>query len=428
MTLQKRPAASEPSTRSPSLSDAVLREAAQRFGTPCWVYDATEIRRRVASLSGFDVIRYAQKANSNIHLLRALRAMGVVVDAVSLGEIERALAAGYGAQATEHDIVFASDILDRATLSRLVELRLPVNVGSPQMLSQLGELSPGHPVWLRINPGFGSGFSRKTNTGGEWSKHGLWHETLEDCYDLIRSHRLTLVGLHMHIGSGADFDQLRRVCDAMAAEVRRCPFDIQAISAGGGLPIPYRATDGEIDLAAYRAHWAATRAAAEEHLGHAISLEIEPGRYIVGNSGYLLSEVRASKSVGNNWFILADAGFNDLMRPAMYGSFHGIDILPVTPRATSIERRPTVVGGPLCEAGDVFTVDQGGIVAPQVLAVPEIGDLAVFRDCGAYCASMSSNYNSRGLAPEALYEDGHLRLIRRRQPVADLLALELSCD
>ncbi|MBA3595464.1 MAG: diaminopimelate decarboxylase [Polaromonas sp.] len=427
MTLQHCTAAPEVPALRLSLSDDILREAARRFGTPCWVYDAADIRRRVASLAGFDVIRYAQKANSNIHLLRMLRAMGVAVDAVSLGEIERALAAGYSGAPGAHDIVFASDILDRGSLARVVELGLPVNVGSPQMLSQLGEASPGHPVWLRINPGFGSGFSRKTNTGGEWSKHGLWHETLHECYDLVRLHRLKLVGLHMHIGSGADFDQLRRVCDAMAAEVRRCPFDIQAISAGGGLPIPYRDTDVEIDLSAYRTHWAATRASAEEHLGHAVSLEIEPGRYLVGNSGYLVSEVRARKSVGENWFILADAGFNDLMRPAMYGSYHRIGILQAEPSSACIERRPTVVAGPLCEAGDVFTVDKGGVVVPQDLAVPEIGDLAVFHDCGAYCASMSSNYNSRGLAPEVLHEDGALRMIRRRQSVADLLALELSC-
>jgi diaminopimelate decarboxylase len=404
-----------------------LRQVARDFGTPCWLYDAGEIRRRVASLGAFDVIRYAQKANSNIHLLRMMRSMDVLVDAVSLGEIERALAAGYRG-GEDGDIVFASDIFDRTSLQRIIDLRLPVNIGSPQMLDQLGTLSPGHPVWLRINPGFGSGFSRKTNTGGEWSKHGLWHRDLHQCYDLIREQKLKLVGLHMHIGSGADAAQLQRVCDAMVAEVRECPFDLQAISAGGGLPIAYRPTDPTINVAEYHAKWAAAKAQIERHLGHAITLEIEPGRYLVGNSGHLLAEVRARKAVGENWFILVDAGFNDLMRPAMYGSFHRIDILPQSGVASGIALRPTVVAGPLCEAGDVFTVDTDGTVVPQHLAVPEIGDLAVFHDCGAYCASMSSNYNSRGLAPEVLFEDGTLRQIRKRQPVDELLALELACD
>ena len=409
-----------------TLSDDILREAARRYGTPCWVYDAMEIRRRVVSLSAFDVIRYAQKANSNIHLLRMLRASGVVVDAVSLGEIERALAAGFDAR-NRHDIVFASDILERDTLSRVVEFGIPVNVGSPSMLEHLGNANPGHPIWLRINPGFGSGFSRKTNTGGEWSKHGLWHETLGECYELIRRHRLSLVGLHMHIGSGADYDQLRKIGDAMVAEVRRCPFDIQAISAGGGLSIPYRDTDPELDLVAYHMHWTEARRGIEDHLGHSVSLEIEPGRYIVGNAGYLLAEVRASKAVGDNCFVLGDAGFNDLVRPAMYGSFHKISLLSAQPRSVTTTSVPTVVAGPLCEAGDVFTVDQGGMVVPRELAPPEIGDFLVFHDCGAYCASMSSNYNTRVLAAETLFEDGDLRLIRKRQPLADLLDLELAC-
>lgn len=137
----------------PGPSADLLRQVARDFGTPCWLYDAGEIRRRVASLGAFDVIRYAQKANSNIHLLRMMRSMGVLVDAVSSGEIERALAAGYRG-GEDGDIVFASDIFDRTSLQRIIDLRLPVNIGSPQMLEQLGSLSPGHPVWLRINPGF----------------------------------------------------------------------------------------------------------------------------------------------------------------------------------------------------------------------------------------------------------------------------------
>ncbi len=405
------------------LSQEILREAARRFGTPCWVYDADEIRRRVATLKSFGVIRYAQKANSNTHLLRLLRELGVVVDAVSLGEIERALVAGYHGH-HHNDIVYASDILEPAALARIVELGIPVNIGSPQMLSQLGQASPGHSVWLRINPGFGSGFSRKTNTGGEWSKHGLWHEQLDECYEMIRTYRLKLVGLHMHIGSGADFNQLGRVCDAMVAQVRKCPFDIEAISAGGGLPIPYRESDRDVDINAYHDRWAAARATIEAHLGHAVTLEIEPGRYIVGNAGYLVSEVRAHKAVGPNMFVLTDAGFNDLVRPAMYGSYHRIEILSEeeSPRCS------TIVAGPLCEAGDVFTQDSGGVIVPQDLPVASVGDLAVFHDCGAYSASMSSNYNTRGLAPEILFDAGTLRLVRRRQLAADLLGLEAFDD
>jgi diaminopimelate decarboxylase len=353
--------------------------------------------------------------------------MGAVVDAVSLGEIERAVAAGYDALGEPPGIVYASDILEEGALARIVELGIPVNIGSPQMLSQLGRVSPKHRIWLRINPGFGSGFSRKTNTGGEYSKHGIWHANVEECYQLISDNQLELVGLHMHIGSGADFDQLRRVCDAMVTEVKKCPFDIHAISTGGGLPIPYRDTDSEIDVHHYFDLWSATREAIEAHLGHPVSLEVEPGRYVVGNSGYLVSEVRAKKTVGSNEFILVDAGFNDLMRPAMYGSYHRIRLIEKAGAATQRDVRPVVVAGPLCEAGDVFTQESGGVIVKQDIAEPNILDLLVFDDCGAYCASMSSNYNSRALAPEILVDGGECRLIRRRQDVTELLALELCC-
>ena len=147
---------------------SLLRELARRHGTPLWVYDAATVRARIAALRLFDVVRYAQKANANVHLLRLMREQGVRVDAVSLGEIERAHAAGYRAGGAAGDeIVFTADLLDAATLDRVVRERIPVNAGSVDMLHQLGPRSPGHRVWLRINPGFGHGHSNKTNTGGE---------------------------------------------------------------------------------------------------------------------------------------------------------------------------------------------------------------------------------------------------------------------
>ena len=402
-----------------------FREIASSYGTPCWVYNENEIRRRITLLKNFDTVRYAQKANSNTHILSLMRSLGVVVDAVSQGEISRAIVAGYTASKESSDIIFASDILDQPTLKEVTELGIAVNVGSPQMLSQLGAISKGHKVWLRINPGFGSGFSRKTNTGGEYSKHGIWHENLEECYQLIKDYELNLVGLHMHIGSGAEFSQLKRIAEAMVTEVKKCPFDIQAISTGGGLPIRHKEEDQEFDIQSYCEIWNHAKNSIENYLGHTIELEVEPGRYIVGNSGYLISEVRAKKDVGSNRFVLLDAGFNDLVRPAMYGGYHKINVIPKFSDSEKAEPRPTIIAGPLCEAGDVFTQDTNGVVTTQDLPEPDIGDLAIFHDSGAYCSSMSSNYNSRPLAPEVLLNGNQHKLIRRRQPFDDLLKLEL---
>lgn len=190
-------------------ADNLLRLPAE-FGCPVWVYDAQIIRRQIAQLSQFDVVRFAQKACSNIHILRLMREQGVKVDSVSLGEIERALAAGYDPQQNPEDIVFTADLIDDATLDRVKALQIPVNAGSIDMLSQLGEVSPGHRVWLRVNPGFGHGHSQKTNTGGENSKHGIWYSHLPAALEVMRRYQLQLVGIHMHIGSGVDYGHRSR--------------------------------------------------------------------------------------------------------------------------------------------------------------------------------------------------------------------------
>ncbi|MBI5254915.1 MAG: diaminopimelate decarboxylase [Burkholderiales bacterium] len=406
---------------------ALLRQLAQAHGTPLWVYDAATIRARIAALRAFDTIRFAQKANSNLHILRLMRAEGVVVDAVSLGEIRRALAAGYTARGEGvPGIVFTADLIDRATLATVVAEGIPVNAGSIDMLHQLGAASPGHRVWLRINPGFGHGHSNKTNTGGEHSKHGIWHADLPQAVAALRAHGLQLQGLHMHIGSGVDYGHLQQVCEAMVMMVERLGQPVHAISAGGGLSIPYREGEPRIDTAHYHALWDAARRRIAARLGHPVQLEIEPGRYLVAEAGVLLAEVRATKTMGSRFFALVDAGFNELVRPSMYGSHHEISVLAAddAPRAP----RATVVAGPLCESGDVFTQGEGGVVLSRELPEARVGDLLVFHDAGAYGASMSSNYNSRPLAAEVLVDGGRTRLVRRRQTMDELLALESVGD
>lgn len=407
-----------------SLDGPRLARIAEEYGTPAWVYDAGVIRAQIARLRSFDQIRFAQKACSNVHILSLMREQGVAVDAVSAGEIERALTAGYRPDGPGEPIVFTADLLDRPTLRRVVELGVPVNAGSPQMLDQIGAVAPGHPVWIRINPGFGHGHSRKTNTGGEQSKHGIWHEHLAESLALVDRHGLDLIGFHMHIGSGVDYGHLEAVCETMVKQVRLSGHDIRAVSAGGGLSVPYAPGQPEVDTDRYFRIWDAARRELVAELGHPVRLEIEPGRYLVAGSGVLVSEVRAQKPVGSNHFVLVDAGFNDLMRPAMYGSSHRVTVLDPTGTPRHEPTRDTVLAGPLCESGDVFTQLEGGDVEPVPLPRTEIGDLAVFHDTGAYGASMSSTYNSRPLIPEVLVDGDRTRLIRRRQTIAELLTLE----
>ncbi len=404
--------------------NALLASIAARYGTPVYVYDAEVIRRQLQKHSDYEVQRFAQKACPNTHIQRLLRSEGARVDCVSLGELERALKAGFVPGKEPAEIVYTADLVTEAALDRIVELGVPLNTGSEDMLAQVGQRRSGHPVWLRINPGFGHGHSKKTNTGGDSSKHGIWFENVPAALELVRRYGLDLVGFHMHIGSGADVEHLSRVCDAMVEQVRRAGHGMRAISGGGGLSIPYRPGEQEVDIASYFELWNAARKRIEAQLGNPVELELEPGRFLVAQAGVLVAEVRAEKRVGGTHFTVVDAGFNDLVRPAMYGAHHEISVLDGTGSAVARPQRHTVVAGPLCESGDVFTQDAEATVCPRELPETRVGDLLVFHDAGAYGASMSSNYNSRPLVPEVLIDGEQVRLIRRRQTIEELLALE----
>lgn len=397
-----------------------VRDLAAEFGTPTYVYDEAKIVERIGDLKQFDVIRYAQKANSNLAILDICRRHGVVVDAVSAGEIRRALAVGYSPAGHPHGIVYTADIFDREALDLVVEHNIHVNCGSPEMLDQLGERAPGREITLRINPGFGHGHSQKTNTGGQQSKHGIWHEQLPEVLLRADRHGLAVTGLHMHIGSGTDLEHLAQVCGALEKAADVVGRTITTISAGGGLPIPYHAKQSYVDIGEYFGLWDASRQRLQEKFGHKITLEIEPGRYIPAESGYLVSEIRAVKQMGDNVFYLLDAGFNNLARPILYGSYHPMSVSP----ADGAKERPShevIVGGPLCESGDIFTQEEGGFVCKRSLPVAQVGDFVVIECAGSYGFVMASNYNSKPLAAEVLIRSGKPHLIRARQTFEDLV-------
>lgn len=408
--------------RSKIITEEKLLELAEKLNSPFWVYDADIIISRVHQLRKFDVIRYAQKACSNVNILKFMKSLGTKVDAVSLGEIERSLCAGYQPGTHDSEIVFTADIIDNETAERTLELNIPINAGSIDMLRELGHRKAyGHPVWIRINPGFGYGHSQKTNTGGENSKHGVWYEDLSEAISVIKESQLSLKGFHMHIGSGMFTKNLDLACDSMVEHVIACNIDIEAISAGGGIPISYLENEPDVDIDNYFSLWDVARKKIENHFGHPITLEVEPGRFLLAESGILLAKVHAVKMMGSKRYALINAGFNDLMRPAIYGSYHHITILGDTSQR---ETEEIVIAGHLCESGDVFTQDGDGHVLMRLLPKIYVGDYLVFHDVGAYGCSMSSNYNSRLLLPEVLFIDGDMRIIRRKQTIEDLIQLE----
>ena len=409
--------ASFPTVRT-EIAGVPVHELAQEFGTPTFIYDAAKIVERVEDLAAFDVVRYAQKACSNLAVVDLVRRHGALVDCVSGGEIHRALKAGYSPTGDPSPIVYTADIFDHVALDLVVQHDIHVNCGSPDMIDQLGQRVTDREITLRINPGFGHGHSQKTNTGGEQSKHGIWHEQLPECVKRAERCGLKVTGLHVHIGSGTDLEHLAQICGAMEKLANTVGPQIMSISTGGGLPIPYQAGETHIDINAYFALWDTSRKRLEDAFGHPVRLEIEPGRFIVGESGFLIAEIRAVKQMGGNTFYVVDAGFNNLARPILYGAYHPLSIAPKDGQDRPLQ--DVVVGGPLCESGDIFTQSEGGYVAKRSLPQAHVGEHLVIECAGAYGFVMGSNYNSRPLAAEVLIDNGQPHLVRRRQTFEDL--------
>jgi diaminopimelate decarboxylase len=289
------------------------------------------------------------------------------------------------------------------------------------MIEQLAERVPGANVTLRVNPGFGHGHSQKTNTGGEGSKHGIWHEEIPEVLRRAEWAGLSVSGLHMHIGSGTDLAHLAEVAGALERVAIEIGRSLTVVSAGGGLPVPYKPGEVHADLGGYFQLWDATRKKLEDRFGHRIRLEIEPGRYLTAESGYVVTEVRAVKRQGTRKYLLVDAGFNTLARPVLYGSYHPMSLCPAVADAAAAVPEEVAVGGPLCESGDIFTQTDGGFVASRALPPAQVGDLLVIEIAGAYGFVMASNYNSKPLPAEVLIDAGKARLVRARQTPEDLV-------
>ena len=422
------PTAREPGAFRTHIGSHDVAALASGRDTPFFVYDAAAIRQRIAELGAFDVVRYAQKACSNIAVLDLCRRHGVLVDATSAGEVTRALRAGYGAGGEPPEIVYTADIFDRESLDLIVELGVHVNCGSPDMIRQYGERVGSGAITLRLNPGFGHGHSQKTNTGGDQSKHGIWHTDLADAVAMAKSVGLEVSGIHVHIGSGADMEHLSEVCGAVERLARTVGPSIHTVSGGGGLPIPYEPGEERVSLDEHYRLWRDTQDRLAADFGHPVSLEIEPGRYIVAESGYLVTEIRAIKTMGANTFYVVDAGFNNLARPVLYGAYHPMSVVAGDGRRSDGDVVDVVVGGPLCESGDIFTQREGGYVRTQGLPRAAVGDYLVIECAGAYGASMGSNYNSKPLAAELLIDGPRVFEVRARQTSDDLVRGESIPD
>lgn len=395
-----------------------LSAIASQVGTPAYVYSAEAIRgayRRLdAALQGVPhAIHYALKANSSLAVLRVLRALGCGADANSAGEIEVALRAGFAPA----DIVFSGVGKTGDELERAVALNVKViNAESPGELDRIDAVARARGVRarvaIRVNPDIDPHSHRHISTGQRESQFGVPIELARPLFrDVSGRAGLTPVGVHAHIGSQImSLDPLRRTASALARlaqELRDDGVGLEHVDLGGGLGIAY-----EQAPAPTAEEYAASVLPAIRDLG--VTLLIEPGRVIVGPAGVLVARVVDVKAGPHGKrFVVLDSGMTELLRPALYGAYHRIE--PAAPRPGLSS--PCDYVGPLCESSDVVGRDR--LVPPL-----EVGDLVAVFDAGAYGSTMASTYNRRPLAPEVLVDDGDWRLVRRRQTMADLVALE----
>ncbi|MEM3676541.1 MAG: diaminopimelate decarboxylase [Candidatus Bathyarchaeia archaeon] len=392
-------------------------EIAEAYGTPLYVVDEARIRdnyRRLKKAFRDEArIYYAAKANSNISVLRVLLEEGAYVDASSPGEIFLALKAGFKGDR----IMYTGTSVSREELEYAVDKGVSINVDSISQMRNLIQIGGLDFVSVRVNPGVGSGHHAHVVTGGSSSKFGLWSSDIEEAYRLALKAGIGRFGIHMHIGSGImEAEPYIRALDSLMDIAGRIHENLgigfELIDIGGGFGVPYRPGEAPLDieglaselLERFRIHLA------EKGLGSPI-LCVEPGRYIVCDSTLLLTRVTSIKRTPYRTFIGVDAGFNVLIRPAMYNAYHHIVA------AARLDEPPSGrydVAGPLCESGDLLGVDR------SLPGVRE-GDLLAVLDAGAYGYSMSSQYNARPRPAEVLVKDGRVELIRRRETLRSLL-------
>lgn len=399
-----------------------LTGIAASVGTPVYVYSAGSIRERVTrlrdALAGLPVrVHYSVKANSNLAILALVRASGLGVDIVSGGELHRALAAGFAGG----DIVFSGvgkteSEIERALLTGVhsINIENPAELDLVQLVgARLGVVAP---VVIRVNPDVEADTPHPyTRTGEHGMKFGIPQDQVVPIARRASTLRnVRLLGLAAHVGSqisdALPFVMAARELDVLAAEIESDGVTkLTVFDLGGGLGVPYEEGDREPDLGAFAD---ALRPLA---VRSGVTILIEPGRYIVAESGVLVTRVLYRKHSGGKEIVITDAAMNDMVRPALYASYHRIEAVGDAAGSTVVAN----VVGPICESGDFLAIGR---------EIPDVhpGDLLAVRTAGAYGSSMASNYNSRPRPAEVLVDGDRWALIARREVDDELIRRETA--
>jgi diaminopimelate decarboxylase len=413
------------------LSEEQVRTIQNKFATPAFVYDQKTLEAQAGKALDFPnahglTVRYALKACPSTAVIRILNRMGLHIDASSGYEAHRAMRAGVAA----HHIQITAQELPADLLS-LVEQGVLFNACSLNQLSHFGQHFRGGEVCVRLNPGLGSGHSRRTNVGGPSASFGIWHEYLDQVFEIQRQFDLKITRLHSHIGSGSDPEVWQR-CARLTLDIAARFPEVHTVNLGGGYKVGRVAGEVSTDLQVAGQPIVAEFERFYREQGRKLRLEIEPGTFFVAQAGALICTVTDIVDTGaeGNTFIKIDAGMTEILRPSLYGAQHPIVVVPARPEKRG--SREYLVAGHCCESGDVLTPepDNPEGLKPRMLLEARTGDAICIGGSGAYCAGMAAkNYNSFPEAPEVLLDkDGSLHLIRRRQALEQILANEIMPD
>ncbi len=396
----------------------------QKFGTPLYVYSEDIIRSRMNSVAHviekYDyTANYSIKANTNIEILKLALDEGINCDAMSVGELMILKKAGFPSDR----IFFVPNNVCDEEIEYAIDNDIMTSLDSLSQLERYGRLAAGkgkgYECAVRINPGIGAGHSDKVVTAGKKTKFGIAEADIEKIHDVLDMYGLKLAGINQHIGS--QFLDPQPYLDAVQNLLRiaRGFKGLKFIDFGGGYGIPYHKLDGEADypMEDFKKRLEPILDEFVKDYGYAPLFKSEPGRFCVAEGGVILARVHAVKENYGHSYAGTDVGMHVLIRPAMYDSYHDIEIIrdgKVVPRENMSE---ITITGPICESGDIIAKDR---MLPQI----KEGDIACVLDAGAYGYSMASTYNTRPRPAEVMIcRDGSVRLIRRRETFEDLMRL-----
>lgn len=395
-----------------------LTDLVQQFGDPLYVYDAEKMKAQFDRLtSAFGKVKqlrlnYACKALTNISVLKYFKSLGSGLDTVSLEEVKIGLKAGFEPQ----QIIFTPNGVSLSELEAAAKLGVKINIDNLSLLEQFGHDFPDYPVCIRINPHIMAGGNAKISTGHIDSKFGISYYQLPHVKRVVENTKMNIEGVHMHTGSDIlDIDVFLNGAEILFNVAKEFK-NLKYLDFGSGFKVPYKEGDIETNIEELGDLLGRRFNEFQKEYGSPLMLMFEPGKFLVSQSGYFLAKTNVVKQTTSTVFASVNSGFNHLIRPMLYDSYHHIENIS---NPDGRARFYTVVGY-ICET-DTFGVN-------RKLAEVREGDILCFRNAGAYCISMSSNYNSRLLPAEVMILNGKAQLIRKRQEFDDLLRNQIEIE